>query len=397
MSRPDAASVCLADPHRDYLDRTWFAELDGVRAVCMLLVITVHLFAHKAWWAWLAGARGVTVFFVLSGYLITTLALREEQRLGRLCLSAFYVRRACRLFPLYYLVLALYAVLFFALGLGTASQREAFAEALPWYAFYMQEVPFFRLLIVGQRDLPFFQSWSLGIEEKFYLLWPAVAFVLWRGRPTRRLRRTFKLTLLFAAVPVLMRLYDPSWKVAARNLHCYYPVLAGCLLAFLLHERIWFERLRRWVGRGWLVTALFLAVHFSGPWLADPLAADLVNVAYPVATAGLLAALLLGVGPAVAAMRSRPLVFVGQLSYGAYLLHLLATAAVYRALPWLGTGPAAWSVVAFALAALGSVAGAWVLRLLVEGPCTRLGQRWSRRLHEAAPGWGATPAGAVAR
>src|SRR3954452_11069078 len=58
--------------HRAFRDRAHFPELDGLRGICVLLVISVHLYAHKAYWAWLAGAKGVVVFFVLSGFLITT-------------------------------------------------------------------------------------------------------------------------------------------------------------------------------------------------------------------------------------------------------------------------------------------------------------------------------------
>jgi peptidoglycan/LPS O-acetylase OafA/YrhL len=189
MSRATvAAPDTPADLHEAYLQRVYFPELDGLRAFCALLVITAHLYSHKEWWAWLAGDRGVNVFFVLSGFLITTLALREEEREGRLSLAAFYVRRCCRLFPLYYLILGFYCLMLLGLGRGSADQCGALAQALPWNLVYCQEVPFFRLRVLDDRDLPFFQSWSLGIEEKFYLVWPLLAFVWWRGRQSQRVR-----------------------------------------------------------------------------------------------------------------------------------------------------------------------------------------------------------------
>src|SRR6516225_1632317 len=92
----------------DYQRRKYLPELDGLRAISVLLVVSVHLHDFETVWKWLAGWQGVTVFFVLSGYLITTLSLREEEQRGSLSLAAFYVRRSLRIFPLYYFVLAVY-------------------------------------------------------------------------------------------------------------------------------------------------------------------------------------------------------------------------------------------------------------------------------------------------
>jgi peptidoglycan/LPS O-acetylase OafA/YrhL len=371
-----------ADLHEAYLQRVYFPELDGLRALCALLVITAHLYSHKEWWVWLAGDRGVSVFFVLSGYLITTLALREERREGRLSLPAFYVRRCCRLFPLYYLVLGFYCLMLLGFGRGTPDQCGALGEALPWNLVYCQEVPFYRLLVLDQRDLPFFQGWSLGIEEKFYLIWPLLAFVLWRGRQRRRVRGTAALAGVLAIVSAWLAGLDPNWRVVGRFLHSFYPILTGCLAAFLLHDRAGFERLRRLtlLGRGVPAVILFLAVHFATPWGGGLLHQGIV-VLYPLATTALLVPLLTSEGPAARLLRWQPLQFVGRLSYGVYLLHLLALGVAYRLLP-AGLRHPAVSLLAFALASVLSVAGAWVLSLAIEVPCIRLGRRWSRLLTE---------------
>src|SRR3984957_16383808 len=176
----------------DYERRKYLPELDGLRAISVLLVVTVHLHDFEAVWKWLAGWQGVTVFFVLSGYLITTLSLREEGQGGAVSLAAFYVRRSLRIFPLYYLVLAAYCGLIFGLGLNP-EKKFLLSGAMPYYLLYFQEVPFFYGLpgesgIVQHANIPFYQSWSLGIEEKFYLVWSVLAFVLWRARAVLRLR-----------------------------------------------------------------------------------------------------------------------------------------------------------------------------------------------------------------
>ena len=216
-----------ADPAYDaYRARKYFPELDGVRALCVLLVVTVHLYdANERWW-WLAGARGVTVFFVLSGYLITSLGLREEAERGTLSLAAFYVRRCCRLLPLYYLTLAAYCVLLFGLGVGGPALRDTMAEALPYYVTYLQEIPFFSLLVAEGRDLPFFHSWSLGVEEKFYLAWPLLAFVLWRGLPRRRLTGAVVLALAFAVAPFVL---GGDMRLVGRCLFSYFHLLVDAV------------------------------------------------------------------------------------------------------------------------------------------------------------------------
>src|SRR5262249_44913357 len=131
---------------------------------------------------------------------------------------------------------------------------------------------------------------------------------------------------------------------------------------------------------------LFVAVHLAGPQAAHPWAGELVNVIYPLAAAALVASLVGGASPALGALAWRPLAFAGQLSSGAYLVHLLALAAVYRSLPGLASGHPMRSVVAFALASVLSFAAAWALRVLVEARCVRLGQRWSARLKEVRAG-----------
>ena len=149
----------------------YFSGLEGLRAVAALLVVFHHARTHRLWGA-LEGWNGVTLFFVLSGFLITTLALREEDEHGALRWRAFVIRRGFRILPIYFASLALYAVVMFSVGLG-GSHRSVFTHALPWYLSPFPEVPFFT-----KTHIVFSLAWSLGIEEKFYLLWPLLAFVV---------------------------------------------------------------------------------------------------------------------------------------------------------------------------------------------------------------------------
>jgi peptidoglycan/LPS O-acetylase OafA/YrhL len=375
--------VSQAAVHDAYLGRRYFPELDGVRALCVLLVISVHMYDGGRMWWWLAGMRGVTVFFVLSGYLITTLGLREEGERGTVSLPAFYVRRCCRLFPLYYLTLAVYCLFIFVLGFGP-QLRQTLAEALPYYLFYLQEVPFYSWLIVAQRDVPFFHSWSLGVEEKFYLVWPLLAFVVWRGVAARRRMACVALWAMFASAPFVLPLFDPGLKILGRCLFAYSHILAGCLLALLLHDRRWFARLS-FLGRGrWTAAALavFLAVHFATPWLPEPAPSGYAwHALYAVVAAVLLTSVLLGDGLLQRALRTAPLVFVGKLSYGVYLLHVLAMIAAYRIVPTVAN-PVAAGLLAYGATCAVAVAAAWGLSVVVERHGIALGRRWSRWLLE---------------
>ncbi|MGH7170959.1 MAG: acyltransferase family protein [Gemmataceae bacterium] len=369
--------------HDAYLSRTYFPELDGLRAISVLLVISIHMYdANERWW-WLAGYRGVTIFFVLSGYLITMLALREEARYGRLSLAAFYVRRTFRILPLYYVTLALYCLLILGLGVS-AHLRGPLADALPYYLLYFQEVTAgCRWLGLTQVDLVFRQSWSLGVEEKFYLLWPLLAFVCWRGAGRRRLLGTAALMVGFAAAPTLLGPFGPLPRVVGRILFCYASLLTGCLLALLLHHRAAFHWLRQLRGATLPAALLLLAAHFATPWVAHPSLADGLNVLYTLAVGLFLATILVGDGPAQRLLRCWPLVRLGRLSYGIYLLHMLAMGLLYRLLPassWHGLA----SILPFCLTALLSTALAWVMHRTVESFGINLGRRWSRRILERA-------------
>ena len=91
-------------------------------------------------------------------------------------LGAFYLRRTFRILPMYYLTLAIYCVLILVLHADPA-RHDKFVRALPYYLTYLQEWPHLVL-----KDVPFELSWSLGIEEKFYLVWPVLGFLLLRKR-----------------------------------------------------------------------------------------------------------------------------------------------------------------------------------------------------------------------
>src|ERR1700712_1056926 len=101
--------------HGEYLSVRRFGVLDGLRAIAILLVFTAH--QRGDLFPVFHGATGVTLFFVLSGFLITTLLLREEDRFGKVNFASFYVRRTFRIYPMYVGIVVLYCVLILGLGM----------------------------------------------------------------------------------------------------------------------------------------------------------------------------------------------------------------------------------------------------------------------------------------
>ncbi|MGC1549941.1 MAG: acyltransferase, partial [Rhodanobacter sp.] len=148
------------------------SDVEGLRAVAILLVVAVH-----AGVPWLAGGFvGVDVFFVLSGFLITGLLVQEISDTGRLRFMDFYVRRLRRLLPAL-LVMLLVICALAALLLAPSEQRDQ-ADAAGMAALWLSNIHFAfaqqSYFAPGTETNLFLHTWSLGVEEQFYLIWPAL-------------------------------------------------------------------------------------------------------------------------------------------------------------------------------------------------------------------------------
>jgi hypothetical protein len=210
-------------------------SLDGVRAIAVTLVFTWHLLAHADLpliWRVDYGNLGVRVFFIISGFLITSLLLAERERTGKISISNFYVRRVFRIFPAYYVFLLVMAVL-----LPTGRLVLHKVDFLPSAAFFSDyETPHDAL---GH-------TWSLAVEEQFYLLWPGVIVLL-------GLRRAFYVCVaLLVIAPTFRMLVDLSlWpEKPMRGFECVADALAcGCILA-CVREKLWNNRFYQLPLRG---------------------------------------------------------------------------------------------------------------------------------------------------
>lgn len=307
------ASVTAAD----FQQTRYFDHLDGLRALAAVAVVMFHV--KTGLFEFMHGDRGVPVFFVMSGFLITTLALREEARRGAFSYGGFFVRRVFRILPLYYLALATYGVLVLS---GFNDQRSEFIEALPYYLFYFQEYPGFT-----QPDVewPFSVAWSLGIEEKFYVVWPLLGFVL-----MHRTRYRAGVLLAAAVLPVAVHM-----SIDGTVRHFFLPyaqIAAGALMAVALNHRRVFERVASVVRWDWMVWATTLLV--AGLMLVDGPPTYMNTVWFPLAVAAWLLTLTMRAGtPVHRFLTLRPVVAVGRVSYGVYLFHVLGLNLAEKVVP----------------------------------------------------------------
>lgn len=296
------------------------AGLDGLRALSVIAVVLTHAGVYQ----WLQvstllplmhGSTGVRVFFVLSGFLITRLMLQEHDRHGRVSYARFIMRRALRIFPLYVLFLSIVTALWFAGLWKGPGGGLAYAWA---YAYNFAPVRLY--------DPVLGHTWSLAVEEHFYVLWPFV-LAAFAARPRRLLAGALLGALAcLAAYSLLVRLLDPRqffferWTVVAA-----FSLLVGCLAAILERHRpdgaaVTLARSR---VSPWLAALLFAApslLSLSPLWgervLPQYLAASLQSVAVA------LLVLWLQHHPestGVALLEWQPLKYVGTISYGIYI------------------------------------------------------------------------------
>jgi peptidoglycan/LPS O-acetylase OafA/YrhL len=355
--------------YNDYRAARRFPALDGLRAVAALMVVFFHF--GGAHYARMSGWSGVQVFFVLSGFLITTLALREEDRAGRISLRAFYLRRVFRILPVYLVVLTVLVGVYHARDQLRSSGTLA---ALPYYAS--------TVLTDFAPPGGFIQSWTIGIEQKFYLLWPLLAFAAGAIPLARRVALT--VVLLAASLAIMASLNQGA------AVH-YATILIGCLLALLMHDR----RTFRWVRPlthpvvGVVIAAGFVVAQLSiqpavGWFGGEPV----VIAGYSVLVALLLPSLL-HAGPLHWVLSRRPVTIFGERSYAVYLVQGLGGLVVIGT---LNTRPGAAQV---ALTALVSLVFADVLHRWVERPMIDLGRRLSRPRRAAVPSAPTPPVPAV--
>jgi peptidoglycan/LPS O-acetylase OafA/YrhL len=288
------------------------SPLDGLRALAVTLVLFHHLDDAR----WPGGFFGVDVFFSISGYLITTLLVREWQRTGRIWLRGFYTRRLLRLMPALVVLVVVIAPLAIRKSLGHPLREGTYA------LLYITD---FANAISNDVHNPFSHTWSLAVEEQFYLLWPAVLVLGLRRRWSLGwIAFSFAVlciavTAAFGANGSSQTLLDLYWLPTT-----HVPeIFVGVLLAFALGNKAWRQRLS-FLARpvlAWasvvLLVAASLEVNSDDRWL------------YLGGFGGAAIVFTAMIGHVVVAPRTLfsrafsipPVVWLGRRSYAFYLWH----------------------------------------------------------------------------
>jgi peptidoglycan/LPS O-acetylase OafA/YrhL len=314
-----ANSAPLGDSHGRYLATVTFGALDGLRCLSILPVIWHHCTPRPLPGLLGKGPAGVDLFFCISGFLITTLLLREKARAGRISMSRFYARRALRIFPLYYALLLAYVAFACALPADSAPRAHLF-RTLPFYASFTAN---WFADFGGGFPILFAFAWSLCVEEQFYAFWP------WFVRALSRRGAMFAMLAFVVCDAAAEHGYLPIGGRALRIVTSFAaPIGLGALLALLLDARRGFNVLRRALGRAWSAPLALGAVFALLAWPSAPL------FGFQAALVALVGACVIREDHALRGLlRVRALRYIGSVSYGLYLLNSTAIGLVHRALP----------------------------------------------------------------
>jgi peptidoglycan/LPS O-acetylase OafA/YrhL len=309
-------------------DRVFFHGLNELRALAALLVFFHHIEFHK-WSEGLssiveikflysfihhAGRNAVIAFFVLSGFLITYLLLKEKEKTGTISIKAFYIRRILRIWPLYFLtVLIGFVVMPLLYKTGLFNDQKTYTGFIKELNYYT--LPLF-LLFLSNIALKYFkpvagasQSWSVSVEEQFYLVWPNII------KYTKGIKRTLLivlsiLCLKFILSALIMQVSGKGLLLEIINLISFQDMCVGAIAAILLFWNVSYEKMKNSIQSRILLAVVFAALlielfMFNHPFILSMLFALLI---------------LLIVSQKI---EIKFLNYLGTISYGIYMLHPL--------------------------------------------------------------------------
>lgn len=288
----------------------YILELDALRGIAAIAVLVCHL--PRGFWF---GATGVDLFFVLSGFLITGIIQRNLDQPQ--FLRSFYWRRSLRILPLYYLVLAL------AYSVNLIRATPADTTGFPFYLVYLQNIHQYWGSETPPVDLGIGHTWTLAIEEQFYLIWP-IALLFLRGR------YRYWLAGLFIVLPIVLRFQGLPKTVLFGHTD---SLAMGALLAWIMPKAKSLKREWQVGCFGGIAIASVIAYwamywyrcsvdasFTGGEYLQLPIPVSVISLAF----FGVIGLFVCMTGTRMLAVfRNKVLVRLGTISYGLYLYHLV--------------------------------------------------------------------------
>lgn len=293
-------------------DFQYFKSLDTLRAIAVFLVIAYHWIPSKFIHASDLGGWGVNLFFVLSGFLITMILLQNKNQREITGLSkkstiwTFYIRRAFRIFPIYYLTLIV-------VGVFSSKTNTSFESSSVYYLTYTTNIYYF---FNQQWDGILSHLWSLAVEEQFYLFWPWIVIFV----PKRVLPSVFVTVLLLSAVfkQVAYCFVDNDF-VVFQTPACLDAFCCGAVLAYVIvNKQSVYEQYKRWLFVFAPISALLYVCMTIG----------IIPMFLPKTTLMSVISLFLisvSLNPKgfvfKTILENRILLFIGKISYGLYVFH----------------------------------------------------------------------------
>lgn len=369
--------------------RPRIAELDGLRGLAVALVLVWHYLPCQLpgdaglvssalrRGLYLAGS-GVDLFFVLSGFLIFGILLDERHSGG--FLRVFYIRRACRILPVYFLLLGSFWLLSLTDFLPAESREWLFGHPLPlWsYATFTQNILMGMENTFGPGALSV--TWSLAVEEQFYLVAPWI--VLLAGR-----RGLVGLLPAMLLAGPLLRMMHPGFHAYVNTPWRADPLVAGGCVALLVRSPAavaWIRQRQRMVP---VVGGLLAAV--VPLMILKPGILGVLNLSWLAALYGLLVLVAaLGLHPWICVFLRQPLWrMLGKYSYAIYMFHQLVSGLLHGMILKQEPLIRGWAGAMTTLAALlVTCALAWLSYRYLESPFLRLGHRFRYQRHPAPEG-----------
>ncbi len=311
-------------------------ELDGVRGISIIVVVAFHLLKRADYFTSnetlhfitrlsSIGWVGVDIFFVLSGFLITSILLRTKHEKNYF--KNFYVRRSLRIFPLYFVFIAVILLLLPKLDPDFTPEIP---RALPFLLLYQQNW----LMLISKIPLTTYLAvtWSLAIEEQFYLIWPAVVYFTKKETLIKLSIGVILFSILARVLGILF--WDDMSQVSTffyyNTFTRFEQLVFGGLLAAAFTEPLWIQRLKNIsIPSFWVAFTAFLVLCFTAYPHMVPLDENIWLVFGGYTLAAVFSAALVTIlmtHPETSMFRrlfqNKVLIFFGKYSYSIYLLHV---------------------------------------------------------------------------